>query len=134
MNLFKQFFYRCYSSNMKSWKEQGPAASQALAEICALVTMNLYALLTCYDLVLGTRVRVRVLELYDSSSLLVILLGLATIWTLFFATGYFKKLVREMEFKEAEGSHIVTERTRRIYEAVSVILLFISLMIPIAGN
>lgn len=119
---------------MKSWKEQGPAVSQALAEIIALVFMNLYALLTCYDLVFDTKLRVRLLEFGDSSNLLLLLLGLAAIWTLFFATGYYRKLVREMELKEANGGHFVTERVRRIYEAVSVILMFVSLMTPVAWN
>jgi hypothetical protein len=118
---------------MKSWKEHGPAASQALAEIFALVTMNVYTLLAWCDFIFGTRFSSHVLNLSDPSNLLKELLVLAVIWALFIFSGYYKKIIQDVKNKEDQGQYVLSERARRAYEIVSFILLFISLMLPVAN-
>ena len=117
---------------MRSWKESGPAASQALAMIFMYLYMNIFSLLNFTDTIVGTRLLDYVYRVdFLSLSGVVLVAVVVVAWIAYISSGKYKHIIEEYErISQTE----TVERQKawvlylRIYEIGSIVILLLSVM------
>ena len=97
LGFYRQFFYKLYCSNINSWKDGGPAASQALAMIFMYLCMNIYAVLVVGDFVFGTKFSSRIFQVDQLQYIGVLTVILIIIWSAFIFNGRYKRIIEDFE-------------------------------------
>jgi len=129
LNFYRQLFYKLYCSNMLSWKDKGPAASQALALICMYVCMNIYSIFVIGDLMFGTSLSARIFELDELHYIGLLIIFVVVVWGLFIFNGRYKRIIEECEAGKSERNAIPAYLFR-IYEIGSIMSFLCMLVIP----